>query len=69
MLFDDFLTDCERRGVTVVRFGEVRAWLLSRGLALATAPLLAKLFLVRWLIVGALALLAVAVLLLARLAA
>ena len=69
VLFDDFLTDCERRGVTVVRFGEVRAWLLSRGLALATAPLLAKLFLVRWLIVGALALLAVAVLLLARLAA
>lgn len=65
VLFDDFLTDCERRGVTVIRFAEVRAWLLARGLALATAPLLAKLFLVRWLIIGALTMLAAAVLLLA----
>jgi hypothetical protein len=54
VLFDDFLTDCERRGLTVIRFGDVRAWLLSRGLALSTAPLLAKLFLVQWLIIGAL---------------
>ncbi len=58
VLFDEFLTDCEQRGVTVIRFAEVRAWLLSRGLALATAPLLAKLFLIRWLILGSLAVLA-----------
>jgi hypothetical protein len=65
VLFDEFLSDCERRGVTVIRFAEVRAWLLSRGLALATAPLLAKLFLIRWLILGGLALLAAAAVILA----
>lgn len=65
VLFDDFLTDCERRGVNVIRYAEVRAWLLARGLAMATAPLLAKLFLVRWLIIGSLALLAATVVLLA----
>lgn len=65
LLFDDFLTDCERRGLTVIHFGDVRAWLLVRGLALSIAPLLARLYLVRWLIIGALTLLAASVLLLA----
>ena len=65
VLFDDFLTDCERRGMTVIRFGDVRAWLLARGLALATAPLLAKLHIVRWLIIGALAVLVLAAVVLA----
>lgn len=55
VLFDDFLTDCRQRGLATIRFADMRAWLLSRGLALSTAPLLAKLFLVRWLIIGALA--------------
>lgn len=68
VLFDEFLTDCEQRGVTVIRFAEVRAWLLSRGLALATAPLLAKLFLARWLIIGSLAVLAAGAVILALIA-
>lgn len=59
VLFDEFLTDCEQRGVTVIRFATVRAWLLARGLALATAPLLARLFLARWLITGSLAVLVI----------
>jgi len=65
VLFDDFLTDCERRGLTVIRFGDVRAWLLARGLALSIAPLLARLYIVRWLIIGTLATLAAAAVLLA----
>ena len=68
VLFDDFLTDCERRGLTVIRFGDVRAWLLARGLALSIAPLLARLYIVRWLIIGALAMLAAAAVLLAVIA-
>jgi len=60
VLFDDFLTDCERRGLTVIRFGDVRTWLLARGLALVIAPLFARLYLVRWLITGVLAVLAAA---------
>ncbi len=68
VLFDEFLTDCERRGVTVIRFAEVRAWLLSRGLALATAPLLTKLFLIRWIILGSLTVLAAGAVILAFIA-
>lgn len=65
VLFDDFLTDCERRGLTVIRFGDVRTWLLAKGLALSIAPLLARLYLVRWLIIGALAALVLAAVILA----
>jgi hypothetical protein len=42
-LIEDFLIDCERRGAETVGFVEVRDWLLSRGLTLATAPVHAQL--------------------------
>jgi hypothetical protein len=57
-LIEDFLTDCERRGATSVGFVEVRDWLLSRGLALATTPAHAQLRTWRLVLRGILVLLA-----------
>jgi hypothetical protein len=57
-LIEDFLTDCERRGAGTVGFVEVRDWLLSRGLTLATAPVHAQLRMWRVILRGALVLVA-----------
>jgi hypothetical protein len=58
-LIEDFLTECERRGAETVGFVEVRDWLLSRGLTLATAPVHAQLRMWRPILRGALVLVAV----------
>ncbi|MCI0588994.1 MAG: hypothetical protein L0323_19400 [Planctomycetes bacterium] len=55
-LFDRLLADCDRRGVAEVGPPEVREWLVSKGLALATAPLFAGLRTGRRVVFGLLAL-------------
>lgn len=64
-LLDDFLSECERRGITVIQFRDVRGWLLIRGLSLAIVPLLVRLHMARWIIIAVLALMGAAVVLLA----
>lgn len=40
---EDFIADCERRGVSTVGLTELRHWLSFRGLPLVTAPIHAQL--------------------------
>jgi hypothetical protein len=58
-IIDDFLTDCQRRGVTAIGFPELRQGLVTKGLPLVTAPIHGQLRLWRLLLVGGLGLLAV----------
>jgi len=63
-LLDDFLATCRERGVTVVGHGELRNWLLTRGLAYALEPARAQLRVWRAVTLGGLglaALIAVAI--------
>lgn len=55
-LLDDFLTSCRDRGLTSVGHGEIRNWLLTRGLARAIEPARAQLALWRTLTFAALGL-------------
>lgn len=58
-IVDDFLTDCERRGVTAIGFPELRQWLVTKGLPLVTAPVHGQLRMCRLVLLGGLSLLAV----------
>jgi hypothetical protein len=55
-LLDRLLVDCDHRGVAEVGPREVREWLVSKGLALATAPVFAGLRTGRLVVFGLLAL-------------
>lgn len=65
---EDFLSFCDGRGATEVGFAEVRAWLVTSGLPILTAPTRRQALLLRLVGWGALLLLAVAPFLISALA-
>ncbi|HSD49849.1 MAG TPA: hypothetical protein VLG48_00465 [Candidatus Methylomirabilis sp.] len=58
-IIEDFLADCQRRGMTTVGFPELRQWLVTKGLPLVTAPVHTQLGMGRLVLLGGLSLLAV----------
>jgi hypothetical protein len=63
-IIEDFLGDCERRGVTTIGFPELRQWLVTKGVPLVTAPTRGQLRTWRFLLLAGLSLLAAAPLIL-----
>ncbi len=66
-ILEDFVTDCERRGLATAGAQEFRGWLLVRGLDLAATPVREQLHWWRILIIGVMGLLAAGALILAYL--
>ncbi len=63
-ILEDFITDCERRGLATAGAQEFRGWLLARGIELATLPVREQLYWSRTLIIGVMGLLAAGALML-----
>ncbi len=66
-LLTDFIADLKEHNTGTVRFVDVRAWLLDKGLTLAISPIYVQLGWWQWLIAGGLGLLTVVVVLAGRL--